>query len=139
MVVVGLMFEKPRFEIPPEIEKIRFVRTVPKPKPSPGSAASEGADARPRGEKTPPRVANTVPVTYPETARRNGWEGTVTVWIRITAKGEVSEARVEKSSGHDLLDTAARDYARRLRFDPAREDGKPVETSGSFDVRYRLR
>jgi protein TonB len=136
--------ERPKFEIPPEVEKIRFVMSepprprVPMPQSSRGSVGSEGADAKPRGEKTPPTVSNTVRKVYPETARRNGWEGTVKVWVRISAKGEVTEARVEKSSGYDILDTAARDYARQLRFDPAREDGRPVETSGRFDVNYRL-
>lgn len=141
-----MKFEKPRFEIPPEVERIRFVkadppkpRNQPMPKPSQGSAPSQGSDGRQRGEKIPPKVANTIRPKYPETAQLNGWEGTVTVWVKITEKGEVVETRVEKSSGHEILDMAARDYARQLRFDPAKEDGKPVETTGSFDVRYRLR
>ncbi|MBT8116401.1 MAG: TonB family protein [Gammaproteobacteria bacterium] len=45
--------------------------------------------------------------TYPRRARVQGWEGTVTVSLRIMPDGHLSEIRLADSSGVPLLDRAA--------------------------------
>ena len=53
---------------------------------------------------------------YPPRARRQGWQGTVDVELRVSGDGTVEQARVGRSSGFALLDSAAVTVARRSRF-----------------------
>ncbi len=53
---------------------------------------------------------------YPSRARRQGWQGTVDVELRIAADGGVETAHVGTSSGYPALDDAALASARRSRF-----------------------
>jgi protein TonB len=64
---------------------------------------------------------------YPKEAIRNEWSGRVTIAFLIGADGAVKDAKVVKSSGHDVLDVAARDALSLCRFKPATVDGKPQE------------
>lgn len=54
--------------------------------------------------------------SYPAVARRNGWEGTVTLRLRITANGRLDSAEVIQSSGYKVLDNEAAKMLRRARF-----------------------
>ena len=49
---------------------------------------------------------------YPSAARLNGWEGKVVLRAVIRADGHLSEVRVHKSSGHEVLDNAAMEAIR---------------------------
>jgi TonB family protein len=53
---------------------------------------------------------------YPVAARRMQLQGSVDIRITIDARGFVTGAVVERSSGSDLLDTAALALARDYRF-----------------------
>jgi TonB family protein len=44
---------------------------------------------------------------YPMMARRNGWQGQVSVGLRVEADGHLSHVRIAHSSGYRLLDSAA--------------------------------
>ncbi len=44
---------------------------------------------------------------YPRIARRNGWEGTVILAIRVLPDGQLTDILVSSSSGHPVLDRAA--------------------------------
>lgn len=44
---------------------------------------------------------------YPPRAQDNGWEGDVSVRIAISANGQVSEIKVQQTSGHGVLDDQA--------------------------------
>lgn len=50
---------------------------------------------------------------YPLLARRKGWEGRVTMSVRVEADGRFSDIRVIESSGYRVLDSAAVDCLRR--------------------------
>jgi periplasmic protein TonB len=49
---------------------------------------------------------------YPSTARLNGWEGKVVLRAVIRADGHLSEVKVHRSSGYDVLDNAAMEAIR---------------------------
>lgn len=49
---------------------------------------------------------------YPSAARFNGWEGKVVLRAVIRADGHLSDVKVHKSSGYDVLDNAAMDAVR---------------------------
>lgn len=44
---------------------------------------------------------------YPRIARRNGWEGTVVLALRVLPDGKLTDILVSSSSGHPVLDRAA--------------------------------
>lgn len=48
-------------------------------------------------------------VHYPQQARRRGLSGDLVLSVELLPSGEVAEIRVERSSGHDVLDQAAHD------------------------------
>lgn len=65
---------------------------------------------------------------YPPEALRNGWEGDVVTDLTINTLGRVSACHVVQSSGHKVLDDATCDLLiKRAIFNPATENGKPVE------------
>ena len=70
--------------------------------------------------------------TYPDAARREGWEGTVWLRFRIAADGSVESVEVDRSSGHALLDDAAIKAVRRAG--PYPPYGGPIR----YPFTYRL-
>ena len=71
---------------------------------------------------------------YPPEAIERGLQGEALVLLFLDASGNVIAARLESSSGHDLLDEAAVRAARTLRALPA---SAPREAL--LPVRFRLR
>jgi protein TonB len=69
---------------------------------------------------------------YPARARRQGWQGTVDVEVRVGGDGAVQNAQVGRSSGFPALDTAAVNVARQSRFRVA------GGTAVSGQLRYRF-
>jgi protein TonB len=77
--------------------------------------AGNGGGGAPGGDLRP--FCRSCPVPgYPARARRQGWQGTVDVRLRVSGDGTVAEASVARSSGHAVLDAAAVSVARRSRF-----------------------
>jgi protein TonB len=66
---------------------------------------------------------------YPPEALRNHWEGTVVADLTIDVHGAVSECRIVRSSGHQVLDDATCNLIKsRATFKPATDDnGNPRE------------
>lgn len=108
-------------------------RSITHPTPSPASAAGHGAfvDAAPNG------TANRPPA-YPWLARVAGWEGTVVLRVMIEGDGRPSAVRVATSSGHAILDATAKDAIARWTFLPATRGGRPIGSTVSVPVRFRL-
>lgn len=68
------------------------------------------------------------PPRYPRLAKDQGWQGRVSVRTHILASGEVGEVRLERSSGHEILDAAAMDAIKGWRFAAARRGDQPVDS-----------
>lgn len=76
---------------------------------------------------------------YPAAARRQGWEGTVTIEVAVDEEGRPKSSRVQQSSGFAVLDVAALDnIQRRCRFYPARRGETRVATLIRIPVEFRL-
>jgi protein TonB len=78
------------------------------------------------------------PPAYPRAARRNGEEGTVTLRVLVNQDGLATQVELERSSGSNLLDTAAREAVKNWRFAPARRAGVPVAAWVIVPVIFRL-
>jgi len=101
------------------------VEEPPPPPPPPPPPAP----AKPKGAVQP---------DYPEIAQQNGWEGRVIVRAHVTESGDVDDATVSKSSGHQELDDAAVAAVKRTKFEPGTRDGKPVATWVRVPVTFSL-
>jgi protein TonB len=60
---------------------------------------------------------------YPRIAAMRGWEGTVTMRLRVGATGRLLEAKVDSTSGHAVLDTQALDMVKRVAELPPPPEG----------------
>ena len=89
----------------------------------------------------PTRIAgapgNPLP-SYPFAARRRGLEGKVLLRVAVLPSGAAASVTVESSSGHRILDRAAREAVRRWRFTPATRAGRPVEAEVRVPVTFKL-
>jgi periplasmic protein TonB len=76
---------------------------------------------------------------YPPIAKRESMTGTVILLLTVGLDGRVLDARVQKSSGHRLLDqTALRHVERTWVFVPATLNGNPVIAEVVLPVEFSL-
>jgi len=73
---------------------------------------------------------------YPAAAKAARAAGVVTVLVMVDESGRVTAA--SPVSGHPLLQQAAAQAARRARFAPTIEDGKPVPVTGVLTYKFAL-
>ena len=72
------------------------------------------------------------PPKFPLAARRRGLEGRVLLRVEVDSGGVTHRISITKSSGHKILDEAARRAAGKWQFLPALVDGEAA--SGAIDV-----
>jgi protein TonB len=134
----------PEEPAPPKTEEILTTNqseqvAAPQPTPEPGRIEKKPTPQRPTpvaAAKTanvpqPVVIRNTPPI-YPETARRAGWEGRVTVRVEVSADGLPMSVALQKSSGYGVLDQAALRAVKTWRFQPRTIGG--VAMAGTVDV-----
>lgn len=76
--------------------------------------------------KSPAAARRAVERAYPEALRQAGYGGTVILWAFVDSTGEVRNVKVNRSSGHPLLDEAAESVLWELEFHPATNKGWKV-------------
>ena len=102
---------------------------------SSSSSAVDNADAL--TEARPLYRQNPAP-DYPRLARRRGYQGTVILAVMVEKTGRVKDVKLDKSSGHDSLDRAAKRAVKGWRFDPGRHGDDPVDMWVKVPVRFQL-
>jgi len=80
-----------------------------------------------------------VPIEYPIHMWDQDMEGETLLRVRVEDTGGVDSVEVVESSGFAAFDSAAMEGARRLRFTPARRDGKRIEVWAHVPVRFSKR
>ncbi|WP_146577677.1 energy transducer TonB [Neorhodopirellula pilleata] len=78
------------------------------------------------------------PPKYPANAAVNRIEGNVLLKLFVNARGIVERVEIVRSSGHDILDDAARNAVSRWRGKPATRQGRPVASTEVLPIRFRL-
>jgi len=91
----------------------------------------------PAGPTTPVEILTKPRPAYTEEARRLQIEGEVVLRITFTASGSVEVLAVVRGLGHGL-DERATEAARRIRFRPALEDGRPVDSTAQLRMTFQL-
>jgi protein TonB len=76
--------------------------------------------------------------TYPALSRKLGEEGEASFLIDIATDGTVTNVRLDRSSGHERLDEAARTALSAARFQPAVKGGVPAPSTKRLSVDFRL-
>ena len=75
---------------------------------------------------------------YPKSSIRNSEQGVVTLSFLIDLEGQVIQSNVEKTSGFQRLDVAARDALSKCRFNPKIVDGRPQQAWSHIRYAWRI-
>lgn len=81
----------------------------------------------------------TIPPVYPRIARESGWEGTVLVRVTVQPDGSPESVKIQKSSGHSILDTAALEAVKKWKFSPAKDGNIPIRSVLEIPINFYLR
>ena len=76
---------------------------------------------------------------YPVSARRRRLEGLVLLEVTVEPDGYPSLVDIKQSSGHRILDNAARGAVEDWRFVPAEENGQLITAKVDVPIRFTLR
>jgi TonB family protein len=103
-----------------------------------GAAAHEDAFADATGALTTPvQILFKPRPRYPEEALRHRLQGDVLLDVEFRYSGSLEVLGVRRGLGHGLNESAI-EAARKLRFVPARRDGRPVDTQATLRIRFQL-
>jgi TonB family protein len=107
-----------------------------------GAALAEGAGAlsqatmeSPEGT-VPPRILESTPAPYPESARDRGIEGHVVLMVLVRRDGSVGAASVTQGLEASLDESALR-TVKQWKFVPAMRDGRTVDVILEVKVAFR--
>lgn len=84
----------------------------------------------------PPRIVESTPALYPESARSRGIEGTVVLMVLVRRDGSVGDATVSEGLEASLDQIALR-TVQEWKFAPAVRNGKTVEVVLEVEVEFR--
>jgi protein TonB len=85
-----------------------------------------------------PVVIQNTPPSYPDLARRKGWEGRVIVRVEVSAEGRPLSTAIAISSGFGVLDQAALRAVKSWRFQPRTIAGIPAPGTVEVPVNFSL-
>lgn len=112
----------------------------------PNKAVSHSAPAR--SEKTAEPVTqlpnadaaglnNKAPV-YPLLSRKRKEQGTVYLLLLVSKEGRVTQLKLQKTSGFARLDQAALQAVKHWKFQPARQQGEPIDYWYELPLKFSL-
>jgi len=114
-------------------------RTSVQPAPPPGTVPPlpvPPAIQAPAVKTVAPKLISSVHLTYPQSAKQTGIQGTVTVLANVEANGTVSSAKA--LNGPLLLRQSAVDSVKQWKYSPGLADGRPVASQVTVAVEFKL-
>lgn len=87
------------------------------------------------GEVANRKILNKVRPTYPEKAKKEGWEGVVVLKFWVTPEGAVKNIQLVRSSGYPELDNSAKSALSQWKFAPK---DITADEWGQLTVRFTL-
>lgn len=87
--------------------------------------------------KTTPQLIEGQQPAYPDALKKKGTTGEAKILTQIDETGAVTQASV-KSATHEEFGTAALAAVKTWRFKPAEQDGKPVATTVTIPLQFKL-
>jgi protein TonB len=125
----------------------RVAQSPDEPKPLPKNEAPPKTKAVNRVATRVPKAGvsfkkpdrkNPVTPKYPERLRQRGIEGDVVVRVTISPLGRVKDVEIVSPAADAEFNEAAKAAALEEEFEPATQDGKPIEYALTYTVRFRL-
>ena len=101
---------------------------------SSSKSKEESSDQKSKGKVEKGALIEAPPPVYPEEAKKQKVEGTVSVTITIGEDGNVIFAKAK--SGPEPLYGASEEAAYKARFKPTTKDGKPVKVAGTMSYNF---
>jgi len=83
----------------------------------------------------PPVPVRTVAPTFPDSMKRDGTSGLVTVSCLIDEKGNVTEPKVVKAT-NEAFTTPAIEALKKWKFKPAKKDGEAIAIRVNIPVQF---
>lgn len=80
----------------------------------------------------------TVNLRYPKMAMENGIEGVVAVIFTVKTDGTIGNIKIKRMIDPDLENEAIRLVKQMPKWDPATDNGKPVESTAEVDIPFTL-
>jgi periplasmic protein TonB len=75
---------------------------------------------------------------YPAIARSREWQGKVLLRVQVSAAGLSDDVKVERSSGHEILDDCAVEAVRKWKFIPGKRGDTAVASSVLVPINFSL-
>lgn len=92
------------------------------------------------GNIIPPKILYSPPLNYPLLAKLRNIQGRVVIGITIATNGKIRKTWIIESSGYDILDLPAIEYANKLIFEPAKTpEGTPTEITITYVIHFILK
>lgn len=79
-----------------------------------------------------------VNLKYPQAAKDNGIEGVVVVIFTVKTDGTIGNIKIKRMVDPDLENEAIRLVKQMPAWEPAMDNGKPVESTAEVDVPFTL-
>ncbi|MFG6447467.1 energy transducer TonB [Roseateles sp. BYS180W] len=129
----------------PPVEHAPIVAVAPPPNPTPVQEAAPTVVAEPPPPQPPRMISASAlryrvepPVAVPALSRRAGESGMVVVRVVVDTQGLPKEVSLHRSSGFARLDAQALWAMRQARFEPYRDQGRPLEVAALAPIAYEL-
>ncbi len=122
----------------PEREEEARMKAAERENPAPEPPAPAAAPRQAKIDASA-RPQQAIRPQYPDGARRRGEQGDVKIALEVDEQGRVAEAKVVGGCGHSELEEAALKAVRKARFKPAQSAGRPVASSASLTITFRLK
>jgi len=106
---------------------------------APRKTACPTERAAPQGEKPKLIRGESVESFYPQDALKRGETGSVVLRALIDPSGCATSVAIQVHSGVPALDAAALDWFESARFAPGSAQGKPIESTLVWKIRFELR
>lgn len=143
---------KPAPAQPPARPQTAAPAVQPEERPPPPAAvtappASAPATETPSAAAPPPRTPVSISASYAATNRKPEYprlsrqleeQGTVVLRVLVRADGTAGAVEIRTSSGSALLDQSARNAVQTWRFNPATQDGRPVDEWFLIPIPFKL-
>ena len=146
--------EEPQTALPAAIqphseEQLQQRETAASPSPD-TPTATDPVDSSQDKESTPIAAAALVtskatPIyyknpkpAYPALARKQNWQGSVTLSIMVSENGAVDEVTIHQSSGHQMLDNSALKTVKTWQFLPGMKNGLPIAMKVQVTIHFKL-
>ncbi len=131
--------EKPKSQPKPKPKMESKPTPKPTPKPKAGAESNRAAQqAKAVYSETDVSVLSKPLPGYPRSALQRRMQGTVVVIIQVSAQGVPQSAKIARSSGHKLLDSAAEKAAMKVRLKPVKINGVATPINVTISYQFKL-